>query len=145
MEIRKDYSIGVVPLYKNPKGEIWVCLVLHTTGHWAFPKGHPDNNETEKETALRELQEETGIKNISLEDKTFNEHYSFEIDGVKYDKTVKYFFGYTPDTHASISEEFKNEISDIAWLPYEEAITRSTYLETKKTIKDILAYTGGRY
>ena len=28
---------------------------------WSFPKGHVENNETEIETALREVKEETGI------------------------------------------------------------------------------------
>ena len=33
-------------------------------GHWDFPKGHVDKGETEVETAIRELEEETGVKNI---------------------------------------------------------------------------------
>ena len=47
-------------------------------GHWGFPKGHQDAGESEKETAIRELKEETGIDAVNLlEDKTFTEHYSF--------------------------------------------------------------------
>lgn len=140
MKTKKDYSIGIIPVHKKSSGEIYICLVLHTTGHWAFPKGHRENNETEKDTALRELKEETGIKDILLEDKTFNEYYSFEMDGIKYDKTVKYFLGYTSNMHALIPEKFKNEISDLAWLPYKEAIHRSTYPETKETIEQALNY-----
>ena len=37
-------------------------------GHWDFPKGHVEDNETELETATRELQEETGIDNFKLID-----------------------------------------------------------------------------
>ena len=36
-------------------------------GHWDFPKGHIETNETEIMTALRELEEETGISNAEYE------------------------------------------------------------------------------
>lgn len=140
MQTKKDYSIGVVPLFKNPEGVIYICLVHHATGHWAFPKGHKDNDEQEWETALRELREETGIKDIELGDKTFDEFYSFEVGGVKYDKTVKYFFGYTKDTSFLIPDEFKEEISEVAWFPYEEALERSTFQETRDTLNSVLGY-----
>ena len=35
-------------------------------GHWDFPKGHVEQNETELETALRELEEETGISKVEI-------------------------------------------------------------------------------
>ena len=49
-------------------------LIQHPTksngdeGHWDFPKGHVEGNETELETAKRELIEETGIVNFRLFD-----------------------------------------------------------------------------
>jgi len=140
MQTKKDYSIGVVPLYKNSEGIVFICLVHHTTGHWAFPKGHPNDGELDQETALRELREETGIIDIKFGDRTFNEHYSFEIDGVKYEKTVKYFFGYTDSMNFFIQDEFKEEISELAWLPYQEALDRSTFPETKETLTTLMQY-----
>jgi len=38
-----------------------VLLVKQTKGHWGFPKGHVEANETEEETAIREVKEELGI------------------------------------------------------------------------------------
>ena len=43
-----------------------------TEGHWDFPKGHVEENETEFETAVRELKEETGITDFLLIDNCFN-------------------------------------------------------------------------
>ena len=38
-------------------------MIKHKNGgHWAFPKGHVEKKETEPETALREIKEETGLK-----------------------------------------------------------------------------------
>jgi len=139
---KKDFSVGIVPLYRDSRGVIHACLVLHASGHWAFPKGHQNEGESEKGTALRELTEETGIKDIKLDDKTFNEYYTFEKDGVKYDKTIKYFFGFVSEMSSSIPEEFKHEIADVVWLPYEKALERSTFHETQKTLRDIVSYVG---
>ena len=41
-------------------------LARHNGGHWSFPKGHVEKNETEKETALREIREETGLNVIKI-------------------------------------------------------------------------------
>lgn len=50
----------------NSRGEI--ALVLHGTGQawWGFPKGHVDDNEEILDAAKREIEEETGIKNLEL-------------------------------------------------------------------------------
>ena len=39
-----------------------VLMVKHrAVGHWAFPKGHVEGAETEHQTAIREVMEETGV------------------------------------------------------------------------------------
>ena len=53
----KEKSCGCI-IIENKK----VLLVQQKKGRWGFPKGHVENNETEKETALREVKEETNNK-----------------------------------------------------------------------------------
>ena len=55
---KKEKSCGVVVF--NDKQE--VLLVHHNNGHWGMPKGHVEENETEEETAIREVLEETNIR-----------------------------------------------------------------------------------
>ena len=38
-----------------------VLVIQQVKGHWGFPKGHVENGETEIETALREIKEETNL------------------------------------------------------------------------------------
>lgn len=59
MEI--DKSFGIIPIRKQDG--IWQTFVIqHKAGHWGFPKGHADLGEEPKETAERELNEETNLK-----------------------------------------------------------------------------------
>lgn len=58
-----DYekSCGAV-IFRKYHGNTELLLIKHVIGgHWSFPKGHVESGETEEETAIREIKEETGI------------------------------------------------------------------------------------
>ncbi|RDI94880.1 NUDIX hydrolase [Meiothermus sp. QL-1] len=52
--------IGAGGVLFNPKGE--VLLIRDRMGYWCFPKGHVEPGESLAQAALREVEEETGIK-----------------------------------------------------------------------------------
>ena len=88
----KDASFGVIPLQK--KNDNWqVFIVQSITGHWGFPKGHPDSSfETPHQTAERELREETGFKLLSYYPvESFSFSYECRSHGKYVDKTVTLF------------------------------------------------------
>jgi 8-oxo-dGTP pyrophosphatase MutT (NUDIX family) len=64
--IRYERSCGAV-VYRMDEGEIKYLLVRSKNGLWGFPKGHMEQGETEHETALREILEETSL-NVTIED-----------------------------------------------------------------------------
>ena len=53
-------SCGVIPYRVTSEG-IRYLLLLQTNGFWSLPKGHMEPFESEEQTALRELKEETGL------------------------------------------------------------------------------------
>ena len=53
-------SCGIIPFRRNGNEKEFLVL-LQTNHFWSFPKGHMEAGETETETALRELLEETGL------------------------------------------------------------------------------------
>lgn len=55
-----EKSAGAVIFKRTPKGIQYLLLFGGKIG-WGFPKGHIDGDETPKETAIREIEEETGI------------------------------------------------------------------------------------
>ena len=56
--MKKEISCGAVIARQTENGRE-ILLIRHVNGgHWAFPKGHMEGNETESETALREIRED---------------------------------------------------------------------------------------
>jgi bis(5'-nucleosidyl)-tetraphosphatase len=141
MENIKDKSFGVVPIFKDTNGELLFCLVQHQGEHWGFPKGHPDKNESEEETALRELKEETGLKEVQLvQNIFFNENYIFDKDGNRYDKSVKYFLGLVTNKNTNTQDEFMDEITEVKWLSYKEARDLITFENAKVNFDEVWEY-----
>jgi 8-oxo-dGTP pyrophosphatase MutT (NUDIX family) len=73
-----EKSAGAVVFHHGPDGKIEFLLLEHRAGHWNFPKGLIEKGEQLQETAMREVKEETGLKNLNL------------INGFK--ETIRYFF-----------------------------------------------------
>lgn len=138
-----DKSIGIIVFYAD-KDKIRFLLIKHSAGHWAFPKGHPDKGETQIETALRELQEETGIKKVEFisEQILLEDTYKFTgNNGEKIHKTVYYYIAESYQTEVRVDND---EIIDYKWCTLEESFTYLVYTETinliNKAFKFIYEY-----
>lgn len=136
MQIVEEKSFGMIPVFKKSEGGFLFCVIERQGVDWSIPKGKPNAGESEEETARRELQEETGITEIELvPDIAFHQKFDFEHEGIKYHKTVKYFLAFVSNINTKIPEEFKKEVSDIKWLPFEEAKAIISY-DNAKVILD---------
>lgn len=109
--------------------EIVALMILRHGGFWEFPKGKPETGESEEETALRELKEETGLVGTLEPENPIESEYVFHRAGVEYDKKVRYFFCRVSDASAVTVQ--KSEVNDYAWLPLEDLMDRATYPEMK--------------
>ncbi|MBM3198238.1 MAG: NUDIX domain-containing protein, partial [Chlamydiae bacterium] len=91
--MREEKSCGVIPLRQGELGELRVLIVVHKGGkHWGFPKGRQDPEETDQETASRELEEETGlIVSRFMKDTPYEECYTFYRGKTRVHKKVCYF------------------------------------------------------
>ena len=137
----KDVSVGVIPIHIQEDGTKLFCLVRHAKGHWGFPKGHPDNNESPEDTARRELEEETGITVVRLDVRhPFAEKYSFRYEVKSVDKEVAYFVGYVDSIEDKTPQSFKSEIPETRWLGIIETRDLLTYDQAKRLLGDIWIY-----
>ena len=122
-----EKSCGAI-VYRRFHGNIEILLIKHiNSGHWSFPKGHVEGDETELETARREIKEETGLDVIL--DQTFRETVSYS---PKRDtqKVVVYFLALARNYDFVPQEE---EIAEIRWVDIVRAARMLTY-ENDKTI-----------
>ncbi len=64
--MRLEKSCGAV-VFTRHGGEVKYLLIRNLVGVYGFPKGHMEGTETERETAIREIWEETGLQVDFLE------------------------------------------------------------------------------
>lgn len=126
MEIlRKEKSCGCIVIDEGK-----VLLIKQTKGHWGLPKGHVEENETEEETALREVKEETNYDVEIIGDHRFVERY---ITDTKIDKEVVYFIAKKVGGEA---EKQEAEVTDIKWCSFDEAIDTVTFDNLKELLRN---------
>ncbi len=125
-----EKSCGAI-LFQEGK-EPRFLLLKYLAGHWGFARGHAESGESEKETAMREIEEETGIRNIKLL-RGFRERarFSFWKKGKNVQKQVVFFLGEAPRRAVKLSSEHLGYL----WLTYSEAMNRLTYSSAKKVLK----------
>ena len=112
-----EKSCGAVVYRLNEKNDIRILLVKNHNGKcWTFPKGHIENDENEKETALREIKEETGL-NVELIP-GFRETSSYRPFG-KIRKTAVFFLAKADKSIVSMQQ---SEIDFYLWVSLEEAL-----------------------
>lgn len=129
MPIRR--SAGFI-LFHDDEGSRRYLLLQHTMGaHWSFPKGTIEDGETSRDTALRELFEETGISQIEFIEgftKTMNYSFILSEDGTVVQKEVVYFLARTRQKAVKLSWEHL----EYKWLPFRKALTTLTHENSKE-------------
>lgn len=117
--MKYEKSCGAV-LWRNNDGKREYLLILNKKGnaygHWGFPKGHVEKGETEHETAIREILEETGLRISAFADdfrvvSRYNPAPDIEKDAV-------YFLAEVENSNIVLQQ---SEVADYKWLCYDDA------------------------
>ncbi|MBQ2946711.1 MAG: NUDIX domain-containing protein [Bacilli bacterium] len=130
----KEKSCGAI-VYKKENQELKFLLVHQYNSHYSFPKGHMEENETELETALREIKEET---NLDVEiDTSFRYQITYLVEPKNIMKDVVYFVA-TPKTFELISQV--GEIDECVWCSYEEVLEKLEFDNIKEVFENAYNY-----
>lgn len=140
MPIKRIFSAGGIVLRLTPfaqdvpsgKNKIEVLVTQHSKHKgWDFPKGHREIYESEEQTAVREVEEEAGVKAEIVERVGQTQYFYYE-EGERVLKTVIYYLmKYIGEGEATTAEE----VSDMVWLPIEEVEAKLTFKDTKELWK----------
>jgi bis(5'-nucleosidyl)-tetraphosphatase len=143
----KEFSAGAVIFRKEPKGETQYLLLHYPSDsktkkeYWDFAKGHREAGETELATALREVFEETGLRNVRIIP-GFREviAYYFKAEGRTVFKTVVFYLGETKEKTIRISSEHQGFL----WLPFKEAMDHLKFANAKKILTKTHSFLRGK-
>ncbi len=126
-----EKSCGAVVFIKNPG--VNYLLLHYEAGHWDFVKGNVEKNETEKETVLRELREETNIVDAQFVD-GFRERitYFYRRQGKTIHKEVVFFLIEAHTGKVALSYEHIG----YDWLDYLHAMKKLTFKNARNVLQN---------
>lgn len=151
----REKSAGAI-IFRKDNGVNYYLLLHYGSGHWEFPKGHIEGEESEEETVLRETAEETGIRDLKIIPgfkkymKYFFRQYPTKVpqqrdnltdglvrrssksEGGWVFKLVTFFVAETKTEEVKISSEH----TGFVWLAIDEAIKKTTFKNSKKLLKE---------
>ncbi len=101
---------------------------------WSLPKGHLEPGETESDTAVREVAEETGISGRVI-GKLGTIDFWFVAEGRRVHKTVHHFLLVAADpVHGLELSDEDVEVSEVAWVPLGEVARRLAYADERRLL-----------
>ena len=119
-----------------PDGSV---LLLHhaAQARWCFPKGHVDPGETAEQAALREIEEESGLRSVRLGPELASVTYRFfdSSRGVSVVKTSLYFRATSPKGAVRLEPTF----DAFAWVGLDEAEARLAYEDERNIVRRLRA------
>jgi len=127
-----EKSAGAV-VYHESNNMLEYLLLLYEAGHWDFPKGGVEGGESEVDTALREVREETGLNSVQILEGFRKEiEYMYRKQGQLVKKKVVFYLARSDTKDVRLSYEHRAFI----WLNYENALRNLTYRTAKATLME---------
>ncbi|MEN9337193.1 MAG: pyrophosphohydrolase [Bacteroidota bacterium] len=106
-------------LVYNKEGKV---LFIYRNGKWDLPKGGIEKNEDIEETALREVEEETGVDQLKITRKLQKTYHIFKRGG-KYRLKITHWFEMKSNFEGTPQPQINEGIEKVAWLSPEEVRT----------------------
>ncbi|MDG6975161.1 MAG: NUDIX domain-containing protein [Nitrososphaerota archaeon] len=134
----EERSAGAVVFRDTPEGRLY--LLLQNGGRWDFPKGGVEKGETELDTVMREVEEETGLRAIRILPgfrKVIEYYYKRNRKNIH--KQVVYLLASTSTEKVRISFEHQG----FGWFSYEKAVLKASYDNSKVTLSEAERFVSG--
>ncbi len=125
-----ERSCGAIVFRKINDEYRYLIIKNKRSAHWSFPKGHVEIGETDEQTAMREVLEESGLHIEIIPG--FMATSDYLIQG-RVEKQVNIYAARTTDINTKIQE---SEIEDYSWLTFESAIKRLKFENDRKILSD---------
>ena len=119
-------------IVQNDKKEI---LFINRLGKWDLPKGKIEPGEKEEESAVREVNEETGVKDLHLKKKIGETYHVYDAFGKHFLK-ISHWYYMTSSSTQKLIPQTEEDITEIKWVATKDI--KEPMQNTYPSIKDIL-------
>ena len=127
-----EKSCGAVVFTKD-QGIVRYLIIQSKEGFYGFPKGHMEPGEGEKETALREIWEETGLRVEFVEGFRTEDVHSFVKVEERVMKQVVYFLA-SFSGQTAVAQE--SELNGVSLMDYPTAMNAFQFESSKRILKE---------
>jgi 8-oxo-dGTP pyrophosphatase MutT (NUDIX family) len=143
--MRREFSAGGV-VVRRLRGR-WMLAAIRPGGKpegtWALPKGLIGRGESAESTALREVEEETGLRGKSL-GKLGDVRYVYTWAGERVFKVVSFYLvRYAGGRIGDLRPELAHEVAEARWLPLDDAPRLLAYRGEREMAEKALVRVAG--
>ncbi len=131
-EVVREPTAGGIIFRRNAKKDVEILLIQDAKNRWTIPKGHIEEGETAKETAEREVREETGLEKVRVLNWLGKIHFRYRRSTSLVLMTTEIFLmSAEGDTNKLQQEDWMNGIK---WFPVSDALDKIEYDDIGKLI-----------
>lgn len=116
----------------NSKNEV---LLIKRQGKWDLPKGKKDGKETVEDAAVREVKEECGLSDVSIESFCTRSYHTYYLEGKRILKTTHWYIMKGSAREKLVPQQEEN-ITEVAWFDADTLDIEN--LDTYNSIKSVL-------
>ena len=128
--VREPTSGGIVFRMTKDKSDIEILLIQDSKDRWTIPKGHIEPGENAKQTAIREIGEEAGLKNIEILTWLGKIHFKYRrVNKLVLMTTQIYLVHALDDKEQPVPEKWMNGIK---WFKFSDALDAIEYEDIEK-------------
>ena len=137
-KLKKDFYRHFTPInaaggiVQNENKEM---LFIFRRGKWDLPKGKMEKNETAETCAVREIEEETGVKQLKLKRKIGDTYHAYQEFGKHFLKQSHWYY-FTCSSKQALKPQQEEDILEAKWIATKDI--KKPLSNTYSTIKDIL-------
>lgn len=131
--MRYEKSCGAV-VYRRVQQQVEYLILKMQHGHFSLPKGHVESGESERQTARREIREETNCE-VTIH-RGFRQVVTYSPQPFV-SKDVVFFLARYRSGRLTAQPE---EVADLAWMSFEDALRTLTYESDRQLIRFAAAF-----
>lgn len=120
-------------LVQNEKKEM---LLIFRRGHWDLPKGKLDDGESLEQCAVREVEEETGLQNVSLKKKLVTTYHTYH-EGARFILKESHWYLMKTSGAQPVTPQAEEDITAVQWVKKKDM--ESYAQQTFPSVRDVLA------